>query len=142
MIQTYTWEVVIPDSTKAGNSALVPVVEGVGKSLMNKTSFCLGTGAAPQDGSLFVTLRVSGKDRWAAQAHAKQLGEQLFRSARMWQYKITHISTINEPNRRGLKTGEGRTPRPRPPKAFPNLMAGEYEADGRSNPECPCRRQE
>lgn len=114
MIQTYTWKVAPLGQhlTLAGDKFLKAA-----NGIMAYTSFLKGADVTLGENELLVSLRVSGKDRWAAQAHAKQVGEKVLKAAGLWMYEIEHVSTVTEPNRRGLKDGEGRTPRPRPPKS-------------------------
>lgn len=117
MIQTYTWEIDPP--LGASKMGTVDQVLRAGNGIMAYTSFLKGVDASFDDErqKLIVSIRVHGKDRWAAQAHAKQLGEKVLKASRLWTSEITHVSTTTEPNRRGLKDGEGRTPRPRPQRA-------------------------
>lgn len=121
MIQTYTWHVEMPAGTPF--DVAVDRVRKASEGIMAYTTFLKGaiatviystTAGTPH--KLAVSMRISGKDRWAAQMHAKQVGEKVLKAAGLWTYPIEHVSTVTEPNRRGLKDGEGRTPRPRPPR--------------------------
>lgn len=117
MIQTWTWEAGVPQGRDLDAQAALMVKVGTG--VMEFTAFLLGVDAEPTvDGVLF-TLKVSGKDRWACQAHARDIGEKILKASKLFGAPITHISTVIEPNRRGLTTGQGRTPRPRPPRTAP-----------------------
>lgn len=115
MIQTYTWRVDLPLGQPIMRAAdkFILVANGISAY----TSFLLGGSYEVQDGKLLVSLRVSGKDRWAAQAHGRQVGEAVFKAAGFWGLNAELVEVVTEPNRRGLKDGEGRTPRPRPPRA-------------------------
>lgn len=116
MIQVYTWEIEPP--LGVSKMRTVDQVLKAGNGIMAYTSFLKGVDASFDEDKqrLIVSIRVYGKDRWAAQLHAKQLGEQVLKASRLWTCPIVHVSTVTEPNRRGAKDGEGRTPRPRPAK--------------------------
>lgn len=116
MIQTYTWHVDMTGPDPESREQAAERIEQVGLRLVEKTSFMLGAGASVVADGLYVTIKVSGRDRWATQQHAKQLGEKLFKDARLWKYPIKHTGTDTMPNRRGMSDGQGRTPRPRPAK--------------------------
>lgn len=122
MIQTYTWHVDMEPGEPL--DLVVNMVRTVGNGIMGYTGFLRGVRAdtiistkAGQKHKVIVSLTVYGKDRWAAQAHGRQIGEKVFKAARLWGRDAELVEVITEPNRRGLKDGEGRTPRPRPPRA-------------------------
>lgn len=115
MIQTWTWEVEVP----LGTSVIMHAdrILKAGNDIMGFTGFLLGTQAGVTDRKVWFSLKVSGKDRWACQAHARDIGEKILQASRLYGRPTTHISTVIEPNRRGSMTGKGRTPRPRPAKS-------------------------
>lgn len=113
MIQTYTWhvEVLGQSLSRSADKFLI-----MAKGISSYTNFLLGYDAQFGDNKLLVSLRVYGKDRWATQAHAREIGEKIFKAAGFWGLNAELVEVVTEPNRRGLKDGEGRTPRPRPPR--------------------------
>lgn len=117
MIQTYTWRVDLPLGAPLHRAAdrFIAMAQGI----MGYTGFLRGHDYKIEDNQLLVSLRVYGKDRWSAQAHARQIGEKVFKAAGLWGMNAELVEVITEPNRRGLKDGEGRTPRPRPPRSVP-----------------------
>lgn len=111
MIQTYTWRVDPPLGSSVTRSADKFLIMANG--IMAYTSFLRGATAVPGENEIMVSLRVYGNNRWSAQAHAREIGEKIFKSSGMWGWNAELVSVEIEANRRGLKNGEGRTPRPR-----------------------------
>lgn len=117
MIQTYTWELDLDGHDMAQTQEYL---QAMSKGIMAISAFLRGTETkVTSETFLHVSLKVFGKDRWACQAHARQVAERMFQMGRLRTVPVTHIGTVTEPNRWHLKDGEGRTPRPRPPRTTP-----------------------
>lgn len=117
MIQTWTWHVQPPLGTLKSRTA--DAILRAGNGIMGFTSSLLNVEAEADDDGIIFSLKVSGKDRWVCQAHARDFGEKILKASKLYGTPVTHISTFIEPNRRGLTARQGRTPRPRPPRATP-----------------------
>lgn len=114
MIQIYTWQIGIPGGGEGLALEHCRLATQAGAKIMAYTGFLKGVTAQVVPEGVLLEIRVHGKDRWAAQAHAKDLAPKVLAAARLATFPITHVSTVIEPNRWTLKDGEGRTPRPRP----------------------------
>lgn len=117
MIQTYTWELSLDGYDR---DQITKSVDSMGAGIMARTSFMKGITWQPiNETFLEVSVRVHGKDRWGCQAHAKMIAAKLFDVGILRLVPKVHTKTVTEPNRWALKDGEGRTPRPRPPRTNP-----------------------
>jgi len=117
MIQLYTWELDLDGHDMAG---VQEYLQSMGKGIMAHSAFLRDVHIVPfNDTFLRVTMRVFGKDRWACQGHARQLAEKMLQEGMLRSVPAVHTETVTEPNRWQLKDGEGRTPRPRPPRTTP-----------------------
>src|SRR5688572_13065481 len=101
MIQVYTWDVTLPQGRDV--SETIALAEKIGAGIAGYTSFLRGTKAQPSgDDGITVAIRVYGKDRWSAQAHARQIAEKIFKASKLWGLEAILINVETEPTRRGL----------------------------------------
>jgi len=117
VIHTYTWQLNL-DGYDPGD--VIAYLDSMGAGIMARTSFMRGISHQKVNETfLDVSIRVYGKDRWGCQAHAKMIAAKLFEVGMLRPIPKVHTQTVTEPNRWALKDGEGRTPRPRPPRVNP-----------------------
>jgi hypothetical protein len=86
--------------------------------LMRARPYLLDYTITPQGSWLYVSLRVTGIDRWRIKVHADKTIVSMGMRAQMKRGDIELYGVTEEANRRTLMDGEGRTPRPRRPRSL------------------------
>lgn len=120
MYKTYTWQIAVtgesrhPDAMSAART-MAMVCTGVQKLTSRLTDWNVDG----RDGMITLTMRVSGNDQWAIQRATRQIVTKVLQASQINVGDAQLVKVDSPVNLSSLKQGEGRTPRPRPPRITP-----------------------